>query len=63
MCIMSEPREEASFRGEIHSLYSFNVLTRKIRFRASMLRLGRFFLYHKEGGNIWIRYSRACGER
>nr|DAG89127.1 MAG TPA: hypothetical protein [Ackermannviridae sp.] len=36
-------REEASFRGEAHSLYSFNVSTRKIRFVASRLRLGRFF--------------------
>lgn len=53
MCIMSEPREEASFRGEIHSLYSFNVLTRKIRFQASRLRLGRFFCcYFKEGGKM-----------
>lgn len=53
MCIMSEPREEASSRGEIHSLYSFNVLTRKIRFRAFRLRLGRFFCcYFKEGGKM-----------
>nr|DAF32272.1 MAG TPA: hypothetical protein [Ackermannviridae sp.] len=44
MCIMSEPREEASFHGGDHSLYSFNVSTRKLGFRRPALPLGAFFV-------------------
>ena len=43
MCIMSEEREGASSREALHSLYSFNVSTHKIRFLASRFRPGRFF--------------------
>nr|DAG89647.1 MAG TPA: hypothetical protein [Ackermannviridae sp.] len=44
MCIMSEPREEASFHGGDHSLYSFNVVTQKLGLWRPALPLGAFFI-------------------
>ena len=61
MCIMSELREEASFRGGAHSLYSFNVSTRKLGFGRPALPLGAFFVVFKAGGRQHGRKEGGAG--
>nr|DAG99394.1 MAG TPA: hypothetical protein [Ackermannviridae sp.] len=57
MCIMSEPREEASFRDEAHSLYSFDVVTTKSGFWRPAS-AGRFFCCYKRRAATWQKRRR-----